>query len=66
MNTVLNISSKQFGLIQGTFPIGMIVGAIIVKKDNESFFLFLSIEKTSFYDGNFYDSFRCTCSIQKY
>ncbi|WP_106824932.1 MFS transporter [Bacillus cereus] len=32
INTVLNLSSKQFGLIQGTFPVGMIIGAILVKK----------------------------------
>ncbi|MFT0563188.1 MFS transporter [Bacillus cereus] len=32
INTVLNLNSKQFGMIQGTFPIGMIVGAILVKK----------------------------------
>ncbi len=37
INTVLNLSSKQFGLIQGTFPIGMIVGAIIVKKITNRF-----------------------------
>ncbi len=66
INTVLNLSSKQFGMIQGTFPIGMIVGAMLVKKDNESFFLFLSIEKNKFYVGNFYDSFRCPSPIQKY
>lgn len=32
INTVLNLSSKQFGMIQGTFPIGMIVGAMLVKR----------------------------------
>lgn len=32
INTVLNLSSKQFGIIQGTFPVGMIIGAILVKK----------------------------------
>ncbi|MDA1600612.1 MFS transporter [Bacillus cereus] len=32
INTVLNLSSKQFGIIQGTFPVGMIIGAIVVKK----------------------------------
>ena len=48
MNTVLNISSKQFGLIQGTFPIGMIVGAIIVKKITNRFSYSYLLKKTSF------------------
>ena len=48
MNTVLNLSSKQFGLIQGTFPIGMIVGAIIVKKITNRFSYSYLLKKTSF------------------
>ena len=32
IHTVLNLNSNQFGIIQGTFPIGMIVGAILVKR----------------------------------
>ncbi|MDA1577839.1 MFS transporter [Bacillus cereus group sp. TH228LC] len=48
MNTVLNLSSKQFGLIQGTFPIGMIVGAIIVKKITNRFSYSNLLKKISF------------------
>lgn len=32
INTVLKLSSKQFGIIQGSFPVGMIFGALFVKK----------------------------------
>jgi MFS family permease len=32
INTVLELSSKQFGIIQGAFPVGMIIGALLVKK----------------------------------
>ncbi|WP_413303818.1 MFS transporter [Bacillus sp. 1P10SD] len=35
MNTVLGLGSKNFGIIQGSFPIGMIVGALLVKKITE-------------------------------
>ncbi|MGG3562351.1 MFS transporter [Neobacillus rhizosphaerae] len=31
VNTVLKLGSKNFGIIQGFFPIGMIVGALMVK-----------------------------------
>ncbi|WP_242229578.1 MFS transporter [Bacillus cereus group sp. BfR-BA-01329] len=48
INTVLNLSSKQFGLIQGTFPIGMIVGAIIVKKITNRFSYSYLLKKISF------------------
>ncbi|MGN4627715.1 MFS transporter [Bacillus cereus group sp. MYBK29-1] len=48
INTVLNLSSKQFGLIQGTFPIGMIVGAIIVKKITNRFSYSNLLKKISF------------------
>ncbi|PEI73988.1 MFS transporter [Bacillus wiedmannii] len=37
INTVLNLGSKQFGIIQGTFPVGMIIGAIVVKKITNRF-----------------------------
>ncbi|WHY31707.1 MFS transporter [Bacillus wiedmannii] len=37
INTVLNLGSKQFGIIQGTFPVGMIIGAIVVKKITDRF-----------------------------
>lgn len=39
INTVLNLSSKQFGMIHGTFPVGMIVGAILVKKITDRFLI---------------------------
>ncbi|MFD3449036.1 MFS transporter [Microbacteriaceae bacterium 4G12] len=35
MNTVLKLSPKEFGIIQGAFPIGMILGALVVKKLTE-------------------------------
>ncbi|MDP4170739.1 MAG: MFS transporter [Bacillota bacterium] len=35
INNVLKLGSKEFGLIQGAFPAGMIVGALIVKKITE-------------------------------
>ncbi|KAB2459782.1 MFS transporter [Bacillus sp. CH126_4D] len=48
INTVLNLSSKQFGVIQGTFPIGMIVGAILVKKITDRFSYSYLLKKISF------------------
>lgn len=48
INTVLNLSSKQFGMIQGTFPIGMIVGAILVKKITDCFSYSYLLKKISF------------------
>lgn len=32
INNVLELSSKNYGIIQGAFPLGMIMGAIFVKK----------------------------------
>ncbi|KXY71290.1 MFS transporter [Bacillus sp. FSL W7-1294] len=48
INTVLNLSSKQFGMIQGTFPAGMIVGAILVKKITDRFSYSYLLKKISF------------------
>ncbi|WP_264449029.1 MFS transporter [Bacillus cereus] len=48
INTVLNLSSKQFGIIQGTFPVGMIVGAIFVKKITDRFSYSYLLKKLSF------------------
>ena len=48
INTVLNLSSKQFGMIQGTFPVGMIVGAILVKKITDRFSYSYLLKKISF------------------
>lgn len=48
LNTVLNLSSKQFGMIQGTFPIGMVAGAIIVKKITDRFSYSYLLKKISF------------------
>ncbi|MED1559226.1 MFS transporter [Bacillus paramycoides] len=48
INTVLNLSSKQFGLIQGTFPVGMIVGAVLVKKITNRFSYSYLLKKLSF------------------
>ncbi|MES5955261.1 MFS transporter [Bacillus fungorum] len=48
INTVFNLSSKQFGMIQGTFPIGMIVGAILVKKITNRFSYSYLLKKISF------------------
>ncbi|MED1091005.1 MFS transporter [Bacillus paramycoides] len=48
INTVLNLSSKQFGMIQGTFPVGMIVGAILVKKITNRFSYSYLLKKLSF------------------
>lgn len=47
INTVLNLSSKQFGIIQGTFPVGMIVGAIFVKKITDRFSYSYLLKKLS-------------------
>ncbi|MFC9414840.1 MFS transporter [Bacillus mobilis] len=47
INTVLNLSSKQFGIIQGTFPVGMIVGAIVVKKITDRFSYSYLLKKLS-------------------
>ncbi|PGK33943.1 MFS transporter [Bacillus anthracis] len=48
INTVLNLSSKQFGVIQGTFPVGMIIGAIVVKKITDRFSYSYLLKKLSF------------------
>ena len=32
INNLLNLSSNQYGIIQGTFPVGMILGAVAVGK----------------------------------
>lgn len=32
INNLLNISSNQYGIIQGAFPVGMILGAVVVGK----------------------------------
>ncbi|NUC18186.1 MFS transporter [Bacillus mycoides] len=48
INTVLNLSSKQFGMIHGTFPVGMIVGAILVKKITDRFSYSYLLKKLSF------------------
>ncbi|SFB09259.1 MULTISPECIES: MFS transporter [unclassified Bacillus (in: firmicutes)] len=32
INNVLGLSSKEFGIIQAAFPLGMIIGALLVKK----------------------------------
>ncbi|MGE8055799.1 MFS transporter [Bacillus mycoides] len=47
INTVLNLSSKQFGMIQGTFPVGMIIGAILVKKITNRFSYSYLLKKLS-------------------
>ena len=47
INTVLNLGSKQFGIIQGTFPIGMIIGAIVVKKITDRFSYSYLLKKLS-------------------
>lgn len=47
INTVLNLSSKQFGIIQGTFPVGMIIGAILVKKITNRFSYSYLLKKLS-------------------
>ncbi|MDA1678037.1 MFS transporter [Bacillus cereus group sp. TH152-1LC] len=48
INTVLNLSSKQFGIIQGTFPVGMIIGAIVVKKISDRFSYSYLLKKLSY------------------
>lgn len=47
INTVLNLDSKQFGIIQGTFPVGMIIGAIVVKKITDRFSYSYLLKKLS-------------------
>ncbi|HDR7517732.1 MFS transporter [Bacillus mobilis] len=47
INTVLNLSSKQFGIIQGAFPVGMTIGAIVVKKITDRFTYSYLLKKLS-------------------
>ncbi|EEL81891.1 Permease [Bacillus cereus AH1271] len=47
INTVLNLTSKEFGIIQGTFPVGMIIGAIVVKKITDRFSYSYLLKKLS-------------------
>ncbi|MBJ8106697.1 MULTISPECIES: MFS transporter [Bacillus cereus group] len=47
INTVLNLSSNQFGIIQGIFPVGMIIGAILVKKITDRFSYSYLLKKLS-------------------
>ncbi|MGM2816211.1 MFS transporter [Bacillus cereus group sp. Bce001] len=47
INIVLNLGSKQFGIIQGTFPVGMIIGAIVVKKITDRFSYSYLLKKLS-------------------
>ncbi|KXY27014.1 permease [Bacillus cereus] len=47
INTVLNLGSKQFDIIQGTFPVGMIIGAIVVKKITDRFSYSYLLKKLS-------------------
>jgi len=47
INTVLNLSSKKFGIIQGTFPVGMIIGAVLVKKITDRFSYSYLLKKLS-------------------
>ncbi|WP_250858534.1 MFS transporter [Oceanirhabdus seepicola] len=35
INNILNLSSNKFGIIQGAFPVGLIIGAIFVAKSSE-------------------------------
>ncbi|MBL4934195.1 MFS transporter [Clostridium sp. YIM B02515] len=35
INSVLKLNSRSFGIIQGAFPVGMIIGALCVKKISE-------------------------------
>lgn len=37
INSVLKLSPKYFGMIQSAFPLGIIIGALIVKKISEKF-----------------------------
>ena len=37
INEVLKLSSKELGIIQGAFPLGMIIGALLIKKISEKF-----------------------------
>jgi hypothetical protein len=48
INTVLNLGSKEFGFIQGAFPVGMILGALVVKKVTEKMSLSTLLRKLSF------------------
>lgn len=48
INTVLNLGSKEFGIIQGAFPVGMILGALLVKR---------IIERTSYFTLLKYSNF---------
>jgi hypothetical protein len=48
INTVLDLSSKKLGIIQGTFPIGMILGALLVRKITDRFSYSYLLRQLSF------------------
>ncbi|WP_066295319.1 MFS transporter [Bacillus sp. FJAT-29937] len=48
INTVLQLSPKEFGIIQGAFPVGMILGALLVKKITERISYSVLLKKLCF------------------
>lgn len=48
INTVLKLGSKEFGMIQGAFPVGMILGALLVKKITERISYSILVKYLSF------------------
>ncbi len=48
INTVLKLGSKEFGIIQGAFPLGMILGALLVKKITERISYSILLKYVSF------------------
>ncbi|MGG2015195.1 MFS transporter [Bacillus sp. S10(2024)] len=48
INTVLKLGSKEFGMIQGAFPMGMILGALLVKKITERISYSILLKYVSF------------------
>ncbi len=47
INNVLKLDSAKFGMIQGAFPVGMIIGALLIKKISDSSSYFLIFKKIS-------------------
>lgn len=40
VNTILGLSAKEFGIMEAAFPVGMILGALLVKKNDGKDFLY--------------------------
>lgn len=48
VNNVLQLGAKEFGIIEGAFPVGMVIGALLVKKISDKISYSLMLRKISF------------------